>query len=107
MIFIYTSVNIAMTMGLAPVVGVPLPMFNELKLRFTQGTAGSRPRFTARFETWNVSGGVVSKGNLGNKELIPEFQTETEMGFDATLMDRFSISATYVNATTECLGLEC
>jgi len=80
---------------------VPLPMFNELKLRFTQGTAGSRPRFTARFETWNVSGGVVSKGNLGNKELIPEFQTETEMGFDATLMDRFSISATYVNATTE------
>jgi len=80
---------------------VPLPMFNELKLRFTQGTAGSRPRFTARFETWNVSGGVVSKGNLGNKSLIPEFAKETEMGFDATLMDRFSISATYVTANTE------
>jgi hypothetical protein len=76
-------------------------MFNELKLRFTQGTAGSRPRFTARFETWNVSGGVVSKGNLGNKSLIPEFAKETEMGFDATLMDRFSISATYVTANTE------
>jgi len=28
MIFIYMSVNIAMTMGLAPVVGVPLPMFS-------------------------------------------------------------------------------
>lgn len=28
LIFIYMSVNIAMTMGLAPVVGVPLPMFS-------------------------------------------------------------------------------
>ena len=28
MIFIYMSINIAMTMGLAPVVGVPLPMFS-------------------------------------------------------------------------------
>ncbi len=28
MIFVYMSVNIAMTMGLAPVVGVPLPMFS-------------------------------------------------------------------------------
>ena len=43
----------------------------------------------------------MSKGNLGNKGLIPEFQTETEMGFDATLMDRFSVSATYVTANTE------
>ena len=40
---------------------VPLPMFNEFKLRFTTGTAGSRPNFSARFETWSVSGGVVSK----------------------------------------------
>tara|TARA_B100000700_G_scaffold329024_2_gene448933 strand:+ start:8898 stop:12179 length:3282 start_codon:yes stop_codon:yes gene_type:complete len=78
-----------------------LPMFNEFKLRLTSGTAGSRPRFTARFETWDISGGVASKGNLGNKSLIPEFQTETEMGFDATLLDRFSLSATYVSATTE------
>jgi len=78
-----------------------LPMFNEFKLRLTSGTAGSRPRFTARFETWDISGGVASKGNLGNKALIPEFQTETEMGFDATLLDRFSLSATYVAATTE------
>ena len=78
-----------------------LPMFNEFKLRLTSGTAGSRPRFTARFETWDISGGVASKGNLGNKALIPEFQTETEMGLDATLLDRFSLSATYVAATTE------
>ena len=78
-----------------------LPMFNEFKLRLTSGTAGSRPRFTARFETWDISGGVASKGNLGNKALIPEFQTETEMGIDATLLDRFSLSATYVAATTE------
>jgi len=28
LVFIYMSVNIAMTMGLAPVVGVPLPMFS-------------------------------------------------------------------------------
>jgi len=28
LIFIYMSVNIAMTMGLAPVVGVPLPLFS-------------------------------------------------------------------------------
>ena len=80
---------------------VPLPMFNEFKLRFTTGTAGSRPNFSARFETWSVSGGVVSKGNLGNKALIPELSTETEIGFDAILMDRFSVSATYVTANTQ------
>jgi rod shape determining protein RodA len=28
LIFVYMSVNIAMTIGLAPVVGVPLPMFS-------------------------------------------------------------------------------
>jgi rod shape determining protein RodA len=28
MIFIYMSINIAMTIGLAPVVGVPLPFFS-------------------------------------------------------------------------------
>lgn len=32
LIFIYTSVNIAMTIGLAPVVGIPLPFFLAMEV---------------------------------------------------------------------------
>lgn len=69
-------------------------VFNEFKLRFSQGTAGSRPSFASQYETFSVSGGVVSKGNLGNRKLIPEHQTETEIGLDFALFDRYSIRLT-------------
>lgn len=72
-------------------------LVNEFKLRFSQGTSGNRPSFSAQYETWSVSAGSISKGNLGNKDLKPEFATETEMGLDMVIMDRFSVALTTAN----------
>lgn len=79
-----------------------LPFIQEFKLRGSFGTAGGRPNFGARFETWSVSGtGAVVKGNLGNKELKPEFSKELEVGFDAAFLNRFSLEFSYANVVTE------
>lgn len=66
--------------------------FNELKLRFSRGTAGGRPSFDDQYETFafTTAGGVL-KQNLGNKSLKPEHTTETEIGVDAIFRDRFSL----------------
>ncbi|MCP4727437.1 MAG: TonB-dependent receptor plug domain-containing protein, partial [bacterium] len=61
---------------------------NEFKLRYSMGTAGNRPAFFAQYETYNVSSGSVSKGNLGNKALKPELATEQEIGIEISLYDR-------------------
>lgn len=76
-------------------------LFNEFKLRISQGTAGSRPRFTAQYETFSVEGGFVSKENLGNTVLKPEFATETEMGIDFALRDRISVQLTTAKSVIE------
>lgn len=76
-------------------------MMNEFKLRFSQGTAGNRPDFAAQYETYAVSGGFVSKKNLGNKDLKPELATETEVGIDATILDRFTVQLTSASSTIE------
>lgn len=67
----------------------------EFKLRYSYGTAGSRPNFSYQYETFSVGGGVVSKTNLGNKFLKPAFATEQEFGLEIAFLDRFSIEATY------------
>jgi len=75
-----------------------LSAFNEFKLRGSYGTAGGRPNFFARFETWSVSAGKVTKQNLGNKSLKPEFAKELELGIDATFLSRFSLEFTYARS---------
>ncbi|MCG8603436.1 SusC/RagA family TonB-linked outer membrane protein, partial [bacterium] len=77
------------------------PGIQEFKLRGSYGTAGGRPRFNARFETWNVSAGNVTKATLGNKELKPEFAKELEVGVDASFMNRFNLELTYARSTVE------
>jgi TonB-linked SusC/RagA family outer membrane protein len=72
---------------------------NEFKLRYSVGTAGNRPAFYAQYETYNVSSGTVSKGNLGNKALKPELATEQEVGLEIYLYDRLGLELSY--ATTE------
>jgi hypothetical protein len=79
----------------------PLGFMDEFKLRFSRGTAGGRPRFNAQYETFDVSGGLVSKGNLGNSELKPEKATETEMGADMIIGGRLSIGITYADTKVE------
>ena len=83
------------------------PWFNvaaidELKLRYSMGTAGSRPSFYAQYETYSVDGGRVRPVNLGNQQLRPEFTTEHEVGVDAAfLQGRVVAGLTYAQSDTE------
>ncbi|NIR49454.1 TonB-dependent receptor, partial [candidate division KSB1 bacterium] len=78
-----------------------IPTVQEFKVRGSYGTAGGRPNFFARFETWEVSGGNVTKSTLGNKELKPEFAKELEVGFDMLFFDRFNLEFTYADTEVE------
>lgn len=75
---------------------------NEFKLRYSIGTAGGRPNYGDRFETYSFtsSGGLV-KGTLGNRFLKPERTTEQEFGIDAIIRDRVSIQLSHARAVTE------
>lgn len=75
---------------------------NEFKLRFSQGTAGNRPAFTAQYETYPVSNGSLGgRETLGNRDLKPEFATETEFGVDLAIFDRFSVQLTSAKSVVE------
>ena len=77
----------------------PLSLF---KLRYSHGTAGGRPGFSAQYETWNVnSSGSVSKNTLGNRNLRPEHTTEQEMGSDLIVNDRYSLQLTPARQETK------
>jgi len=80
---------------------------SEFKLRASYGTAGSRPGFRAQYETFNVNNGVISKGNLGNKNLKPAFSQELEVGIEMAFLDRFSLDLTYSkkNTSDQILGV--
>jgi TonB-linked SusC/RagA family outer membrane protein len=72
------------------------PLLTEFKLRASRGTAGGRPDFDDQFETFNfISGGGLEKSTLGNKFLKPEHSTETEVGLDAIVRNRYSLQLSY------------
>ena len=76
----------------------PVPALTEFKLRASRGTAGNRPSFNDQYETFNfAAGGNLVKGNLGNRFLKPEHATETEVGLDAILHDRYSMQLSYAS----------
>jgi hypothetical protein len=78
-----------------------VPGIDEFKLRYSLGTAGSRPRFEAQYETYSVGGGRVTPVTLGNRDLKPEFQVEHEAGIDAGLFNnRVSLGLTYAQSET-------
>jgi len=75
---------------------------NDMKLRYSVGTAGGRPGFSYQYETFNIgSGGSVSSSQLGNRFLKPENTTETEMGFDAELFSKYGLNVTYARDITK------
>lgn len=79
-----------------------VPTFDELKLRYSYGTAGGRPNWSAQYETYAVQGGRITPQALGNRDLKPEFSVEQEAGLDAVLLNgRLGITATYANTVTE------
>ncbi len=74
---------------------------NELKLRFSLGTAGGRPTFSAQYETFGVSAGAIFPINLGNKFLKPEFTTEQEAGLNLVFLNNLAVDLTYAWQTTD------
>lgn len=75
------------------------PVFSELKLRASRGTAGGRPDFDDQFETFRFTeGGGLEKQTLGNRFLKPEHATETEVGVDAIIRERHSLQLSYARS---------
>lgn len=74
----------------------PVDDINEFKLRYSIGTAGGRPNFSARFETFSVNNGNIgSPQTIGNPRLKPEFSTEQELALEAVLFNKVSTGVTY------------
>jgi TonB-linked SusC/RagA family outer membrane protein len=77
-------------------------LLNEFKLRASYGTAGGRPSFSAQYETFSIgSGGALSPGQLGNVNLKPESNTETEVGADIEMFRRIGVTLTYSHSDTK------
>jgi TonB-linked SusC/RagA family outer membrane protein len=76
----------------------PMDAVNEFKLRFSYGTAGDRPGFSAQYETYSVGGGQIRPRNLGNRALKPAFAAEAEYGVDMVLFDKISTGFTYARS---------
>ena len=74
---------------------------DELKLRFSLGTAGGRPNFYAQYETFGVSAGAIFPINLGNRALKPEFTTEREAGLNFVFFENLGLDLTYAWQTTD------
>ena len=74
----------------------PLPdQINEFKLHWSRGTAGRRPGFSARYETYIVTSGSIRPNVQGNKDLRPQLSTENEFGVNMVLFNRFTTSFVY------------
>ena len=78
-----------------------IPGFQELKIRAARGTAGLRPGFEYQYETYAVASGALSKNTIGNKDLQPAVQTESELGINASFLDRFDIEYVKSDRHTE------
>ena len=79
----------------------PSNVINEFKLRGSRGSAGGRPNFSAQYETFTVSTGVINPTLLGNKLLKPEVNTETEFGIDAEILSKYGVTVTYAQSNIE------
>ena len=72
----------------------------DFRLRGSHGTAGSTPRFSAQYETFNINNGNLSLGQSGNESLRPETTTENEVGTDFTLFSRLGVELTHSQSDT-------
>lgn len=78
-----------------------VPVMSDFRIRASHGTAGSTPRFSAQYETYNLAATGPSLGQLGNKKLKPETTRETEIGTDFTLWNRLGIELTNARSDTK------
>jgi TonB-linked SusC/RagA family outer membrane protein len=77
-----------------------IPGFQELKVRASYGTAGIRPTFEQRFETFSLQSGTTSPATLGNDALRPAQSGEIEIGLDAQFLDIFTLEFNYAKTKT-------
>lgn len=80
---------------------VEIPGFQELKVRASIGTAGVRPTYEQRFETFTLNNGNSNKNTLGNEALKPSQSTEIEVGLNTTFLNSFNLEFSYSNTKTE------
>jgi hypothetical protein len=73
---------------------------NEFKLHYSRGTAGGRPGFSDRFETFGIGTNGLTLGTLGNIFLKPEKTTEQEFGVDVVALGMFSLSLAHARQRT-------
>ncbi len=72
---------------------------NEFKLRASIGTAGGRPSFPAQYESFSIgTGGVIAPTLLGNRNLGPEINTETEFGLDMEVLNKIGLTVNYARS---------
>jgi hypothetical protein len=61
-----------------------------------QGTSGQRPGFDWQYEQTGLSGGSLSTNRIkGNPDLKPSLTTETEIGLNASFLNRFTFDFAY------------
>ena len=73
---------------------------NDFKLRFSRGSAGGRPAFTAQYETFGVSTTGPTLGNQGNRFLRPEITVDNEFGADFEMFHRIGVQLTRAQSET-------
>ncbi|MEO1050321.1 MAG: SusC/RagA family TonB-linked outer membrane protein [Bacteroidota bacterium] len=78
-----------------------IPGIQELKVRASLGTAGIRPTFEMRFETFSLQNGNAAKATLGNNALRPAQSREVELGLNASFLNRFNFEFNYADTRTE------
>ena len=80
---------------------VQIEGIQELKVRASYGTAGIRPTYEMRFETFDLQNGSPTRATIGNNDLKPAKTGELELGVNVDFLDRFSFEFNYVKAITE------
>ena len=78
-----------------------IPGVDELKLRASLGTAGIRPTYEMRFETFQLRNGSATKSTLGNTFLTPAQSREVELGINLAFLNRFNLEFNYADTRTE------
>lgn len=81
---------------------ISLPSFiSQLRLRAAYGGSGQQPGAFDATRTYGAQGGFLTPVNAGNPDLGPERSFETEVGFEAALLeDRIGLDFTYFNGVT-------
>ena len=78
-----------------------IPGFQELKIRSAIGSAGVRPPYAARDETYEFNNGDLLKKTLGNSKLKPAKVKELEFGMNAIFLNRFKLELVYALTDAE------